>query len=229
MYTTHFFKKGLFIFILHVCLVCMYTHECNTLRGQKRALNPLDLELRMVVSCHVGSGNGTWVLCKNSQYPLNCWGLSLALKTPFFFWKIVLQFAFFPKVIREASSWELIKNKLSQLHIYLVYHLSIRVYVCTYLFMCVCTCTCVWSPEVNLPHLLFALLWPGSSRSTHVYPSDSRWTILYPTFTWDLRDWIQVLMLVWCCGLSVKCPPYICVVEYYFKMCHICLYCVIFV
>jgi hypothetical protein len=28
----------------------------------ERILDPLELELEMVVSCHLGAGNGTWVL-----------------------------------------------------------------------------------------------------------------------------------------------------------------------
>ena len=35
-------------------------------RGQKRALDPSELELQVVVSCHVGAGNGTQVLCKSN-------------------------------------------------------------------------------------------------------------------------------------------------------------------
>jgi hypothetical protein len=38
---------------LHVCAACV----CSTYRGQKRALDPLELELQMVVSHHVCAGN----------------------------------------------------------------------------------------------------------------------------------------------------------------------------
>lgn len=43
------------MFGLHVCL-CI-RHLSGALGGQKRALDPLKLELQMVVSCHVGAGN----------------------------------------------------------------------------------------------------------------------------------------------------------------------------
>lgn len=42
------------MFVCHVLAV--------PLRGQKGASGPLELELWTVVSCHVGSGNQTWVL-----------------------------------------------------------------------------------------------------------------------------------------------------------------------
>ena len=44
--------------------------------GQKRALDPLELELKMAMSYHVGAGNQTWVLCKGSA--LTCLALSPA-------------------------------------------------------------------------------------------------------------------------------------------------------
>ena len=47
----------------------MYTkYVSNALRGQKRALEPLELELWMVVSYHGGAGNGTQIIPKNSKY-----------------------------------------------------------------------------------------------------------------------------------------------------------------
>lgn len=39
----------------------------SEVRGQKRASDPLKWELWVVVSCHVGSANGTQVLCKSSE------------------------------------------------------------------------------------------------------------------------------------------------------------------
>lgn len=38
----------------------------GTLRGQKLALDPLELELQVIISYHVGTGNQTLVLCKSS-------------------------------------------------------------------------------------------------------------------------------------------------------------------
>lgn len=35
--------------------------------GQKRASGPLELEVQVVVSCHVGASNQTLILCKSSQ------------------------------------------------------------------------------------------------------------------------------------------------------------------
>lgn len=37
------------------------------LRGADEAVDPLRLELETIVSHHMGSGNQTWSLCKNSQ------------------------------------------------------------------------------------------------------------------------------------------------------------------
>lgn len=44
--------------------VCLYVCLCSTCmpERQKRALDPLDLDLKMSVSCHVGAGNGAKVL-----------------------------------------------------------------------------------------------------------------------------------------------------------------------
>ena len=35
---------------------------------EKRVLDPLELELQMVVNHHVGAGNVTWVLSKSSKF-----------------------------------------------------------------------------------------------------------------------------------------------------------------
>lgn len=47
--------------------MCVYVlSACSARRGQQRALDPLELELQLAVSCHEGAGN--WmVLCKSSQ------------------------------------------------------------------------------------------------------------------------------------------------------------------
>jgi hypothetical protein len=31
-------------------------------------MNPLEMELKAVLSYHVDAGDGTWVLCKNNRY-----------------------------------------------------------------------------------------------------------------------------------------------------------------
>lgn len=36
--------------------------------GQKKAPDPLKLELWMIVSHHVDAGNQTWVLCMSNKY-----------------------------------------------------------------------------------------------------------------------------------------------------------------
>lgn len=48
-----------------VCVCATFTHDAH--RGQKRALDPLDLDLQMVVSHHVHAANLLWVLWKSSQ------------------------------------------------------------------------------------------------------------------------------------------------------------------
>jgi hypothetical protein len=50
-----------------LCGVCMCTMYVFGAHGsQKRALEPLKLELWMVVDHCVGAGNQTWVLCKSN-------------------------------------------------------------------------------------------------------------------------------------------------------------------
>lgn len=43
---------------VYVCAPCMYLVP----RSQKRAKDPLELELEIVVSCHLGAVNQTWIL-----------------------------------------------------------------------------------------------------------------------------------------------------------------------
>lgn len=50
---------------MNVLPECIYVHCFACL------LNPLELELNVVVSNNIGAGNYAWVLCKNSQYMLN--------------------------------------------------------------------------------------------------------------------------------------------------------------
>lgn len=52
------------------CVACLYlgTMCISASGGQKRALNPLELELQTIVSCHVGTGNGALVLCKSNKW-----------------------------------------------------------------------------------------------------------------------------------------------------------------
>lgn len=49
-----------FVYMCTTCIPCAY-------RGQKRALESLNLELQTAMSCHAGTRNPTWILCENSQ------------------------------------------------------------------------------------------------------------------------------------------------------------------
>ena len=48
--------------VLPACMTMYCVGVPGAHRGQKRASDPLELELQMVVSHQVGSRNGTWVL-----------------------------------------------------------------------------------------------------------------------------------------------------------------------
>jgi hypothetical protein len=48
-------------------------YVCNAtcmLWGEKKVLDPFQLELQMTVSCHVGDGNRTQILRESSQCPI---------------------------------------------------------------------------------------------------------------------------------------------------------------
>lgn len=55
--------------------MCIYEslHLFLVPRGQKRVLDSLELELKMVMSYHEDAGNWMWILCKSSlgSYPLS--------------------------------------------------------------------------------------------------------------------------------------------------------------
>lgn len=53
------------MFCLSVWLCTMYVFGVQG--DQKKVLNPVELDLQVVVSHHVGSGTQTWVLCKNKH------------------------------------------------------------------------------------------------------------------------------------------------------------------
>lgn len=49
----------LFLFYMYACLICMYVYVLympDTLRSQRRALDPLEQELQKVVGHHVSAG-----------------------------------------------------------------------------------------------------------------------------------------------------------------------------
>ena len=62
-------EKDLFLFYMHECF-CMYIcvpYICVIAFGGQKRVGPLELELQMVVSYHVGAENQTWVFCKSSK------------------------------------------------------------------------------------------------------------------------------------------------------------------
>lgn len=53
-----------------VCLcVCTYAYHAHSgaHRGQKRTLDPIELELNITVTCHISAENKIWFLCKSSK------------------------------------------------------------------------------------------------------------------------------------------------------------------
>ncbi|KAM7335920.1 hypothetical protein ACRRTK_004413 [Alexandromys fortis] len=59
-----------FIFLVCMLFACMFvcTPCVNSAQGdQKGELDPVGLELQMVLNCHVGAENRTWILWKRSQ------------------------------------------------------------------------------------------------------------------------------------------------------------------
>ena len=51
-----------YLMCVDILLVCMSMHHSHACRGQQGVLGPLELELQMFVSYHVGDGNQTQVL-----------------------------------------------------------------------------------------------------------------------------------------------------------------------
>lgn len=60
-------SKFLLLFY-YVCGCSAYMRMPSDCRGQKQILGALGLEFQMIVGCHVGTGNRTKVLWKNSQF-----------------------------------------------------------------------------------------------------------------------------------------------------------------
>lgn len=50
-----FFKD--YIFSMLVCMFICASHACSVHGGQKRVLDPLEMELKVVMNCHVSAGN----------------------------------------------------------------------------------------------------------------------------------------------------------------------------
>lgn len=55
------------LFYVHELYVCAPRACLFTIRGQKKAPNPLELELQMVANYVVGAGNQMLVLCKANK------------------------------------------------------------------------------------------------------------------------------------------------------------------
>lgn len=51
-----------------MCMSILHVPHTRSARGvQKRALDPVELELQMTVNCLVGAGDGAWVGYESSQ------------------------------------------------------------------------------------------------------------------------------------------------------------------
>ena len=51
-----FKNKQFYVYKYFACMSLCLTYMPGTYKGQKRLWNPLELELQMAVSCHVGAG-----------------------------------------------------------------------------------------------------------------------------------------------------------------------------
>lgn len=76
-----FIDKKYILLLLYVwvfCFACMPMYNDHDHRCQKRASNPLGLELQTVSGHHVIAGNWTWAPWKSSQLRAahNCWAIS---------------------------------------------------------------------------------------------------------------------------------------------------------
>lgn len=88
----------LFICLLLGTRVCVWVQifaqqACRNLKRSEEAVDPLELELQIVVSHHVGTGNWTWILCR-SRSTVNCWDISPCLSLAF--WALDLCVGDFP-------------------------------------------------------------------------------------------------------------------------------------
>lgn len=54
--------------IFCACVAVYYVYVLlSVLGGQKKVLDPLEVELRMTMSYHMGAGAKLWFLCKNKR------------------------------------------------------------------------------------------------------------------------------------------------------------------
>lgn len=82
--SSKFYVYGCFVSI-HVCVTLRETWVPQWLC---RASDPLELEFQVVVSCHLGAGNRTWVLCKSSHLSSPSTNF-LTSKTQVHFWLLL--------------------------------------------------------------------------------------------------------------------------------------------
>lgn len=78
---------------MHVCQVCAWY-----LQEPEEGGRFLELELRMVMSHHVGARNRNWILCKSSKCSKNHWTISPAPFWLFFFF-------FWVRISLGSSGW----------------------------------------------------------------------------------------------------------------------------
>jgi hypothetical protein len=98
-----------------MCVCATFTHDAH--RGQKRALDPLDLDLQMVVSQHVGAAHTPWVLWKGSQCS---------------------------ESLRHLSSVHFIFLQLHFTNRCCALNEILKIFLFEYEFACVCVCVCVF-------------------------------------------------------------------------------------
>lgn len=61
-YVYYFILVGMRVLLcIHMCTMCLL----RAYVGHKRALDPWELYLQIVISCHLSVGNSTWVLSTN--------------------------------------------------------------------------------------------------------------------------------------------------------------------
>lgn len=58
---------------MYVSVPCV----CLLLSKARRTSDSLEIELQMIVSCHMGARNWSWALCKRATSYLNCWHSTL--------------------------------------------------------------------------------------------------------------------------------------------------------
>lgn len=65
MRSTFFQRLSFLLLYVYGCkYVCLCTTCMSGAHGGQKVSDPLELESQMLVSCHMGSGNGTWILCR---------------------------------------------------------------------------------------------------------------------------------------------------------------------